>query len=156
MSINNVNTELERSPVGLGLRSIAEWVSYDDFTDGAGTSGDFTMTRQLPAGAIVLGLRVKVTTGFTGDTSAVMTVGKTAGEDQYSDGTSVNVYTAATVGDSPEDPLEFNASAQSIYLRVTGAADFTSISAGKMLVELFYLSTVPEIVNHDANRTRNV
>lgn len=156
MSINNVNTELERSPVGLGLRSIAQWVSYADFTDSGSTYGDLTLTRQLPVGAFVVGLRVKVTTGFTGDTSAVLTVGKTAGGDEFSDGTSVNVYTKAIVGESPEDPLEFIASAQSVYLRVTSASSFAAVTAGEMLVELFYLSTVPEINNHDANRTKFV
>lgn len=140
-----MNLALERSSVGLGLRKIAQWITYDDFTDSGSTTGTLTMTKQLPAGAFYVGCKASVKTGFTGDTSAVMTVGKTSGEDEFSDGTSLNVYTAAEVGQEGEAPLEFLNSAASVYLVVTTATDFTLVTAGKMLLELFYLSTNPEI-----------
>lgn len=145
MSAGNVNIELERSDVGLGLRSVKQTISYDDFTDNEDTTGSLTMTDSLPEGAFVIGTKVTVTTGFTGDTTATMTVGKSDGADEFSDGTSINIYTADVLGDSAEDPLEFLAADTSVYLKVTGSADFSSISAGEMVVEVFYLSTVIEL-----------
>jgi hypothetical protein len=143
-----INLALERSPVGLGLRKISQWITYDDFTDSAGTTGTLTMTDQLPAGCFFLGTKVTVTTGFTGDTSCTLKAGKTSGEDEFTDGTTVNIYTTADVGEEGEAPLEFLASDTSVYLVATGAADWTSVSAGEMLVELFYFSTEPEISEH--------
>jgi hypothetical protein len=147
-----MNLNLERSPVGMGIRKIAQWVTYDDFTDST-TTGSLTMTPTLPEGAFVLGTKVTVKTGFTGgtNTTAVMTVGKSSGGDEFSDGTSINVYTADVVGDSAEDPLEFLAAETTVYLRITVNADYTTISAGKALVEIFYLSTVPEITESYPN-----
>jgi len=144
MSSGNVNAELEISPVGMGIGKISQWVEYTDLTD-SGTTGSLTMTQQLPAGAFHIGTKVTVKTGFTGDTSAVLTVGLSSGEDELTDGTSVNVYTAAVVGDTAEDPLAYQASAADVYLVVTTDSDFSDVSAGKMYVEVFYFSTVVEL-----------
>jgi hypothetical protein len=140
-----INLALERSPVGMGIRKIAQWVDYSDFTDSGSTTGTLTMTKQLPAGAFYIGCKASVKTGFTGDTSCTLKIGKTSGEDEFSDGTTLNIYTAAEVGEEGEAPLEFLNSAASVYLVATGASDWTLVTAGKMLVELFYLSTNPEI-----------
>ncbi len=148
-----INVQLERSPVGLGLRKIAQWIDYSDFTDSGSTTGTLTMTKQLPAGAFYIGCKASVKTGFTGDTSAVMTVGKTSGEDEFSDGTSLNIYTAADVGQEGEAPLEYLNSAASVYLVVTSATDFTLVTAGKMLLELFYLSTELELDESYPNKS---
>lgn len=145
MSVGNVNLELERSDIGLGLRSVSQTVEYDDFTDNEDTTGSLTMTNSLPEGAFVIGTKVTVTTGFTGDTSATLKVGKSDGEDEFSDGTTINVYTADVVGDSAEDPLEYLAADTSVYLQITSGSDFTSVTAGKMTVEVFYLSTAVEL-----------
>jgi len=144
MSAGNVNAELERSPVGMGISKISQWVEYGDLTVSSAT-GAITLTQKLPVGAFAIGTKVTVTEGFTGDTSATMTVGKSSGADEFTDGTSVNVYTAATVGDSAEDPMEFIASETSVCALVTTNADFTSVSAGKMFIEVFYLSSVLEL-----------
>lgn len=144
-NINNINPQLEMSPVGLGLRKIAQVIKYSDFTDGGSTAGNLTMTQQLPAGAFYIGCKATIKTGFTGDTSAVLAVGKTSGEDEFSDGTTLNVYTAGDVGQEGEAPLEFLNSAASVYLRLTSASDFTLVTAGEMLLELFYLSTEVEL-----------
>lgn len=140
-----MNCELERSPVGMGIRKVAQWVDYSDFTDATDTHGTLTMSAKLPAGAFVLGTKVSVQTGFTGDTSCTLAIGKSSSASEFTDGTTVNIYTAADVGESPADPLEFIASEASVYLYATSAADWTSVSAGKMLVEVFYLSTEVEL-----------
>lgn len=143
-----INLALERSPVGLGLRKISQWIDYSDFTDSGSTTGTLTMTQTLPAGSFYIGLKASVKTGFTGDTTCTLKAGKTSGEDEFTDGTTVNIYTAADVGQEGEAPLEYLGSATTVYLVATGAADWTSVSAGKMLVELFYLSTEPEITEN--------
>jgi len=150
--MSKANFELEQSVIGMGIRKVAQVVNYDDLTDGLGTDGDITLTKQIPAGAFVIGTKVTVVTGFTGDDTAVMTVGKSAGADEYTDGTSVSVLAAGKVGDSAEDPNEYNAAAQSVYCRITGNADFTSITAGKLYVEVFYLSTEPELEDNVPNK----
>jgi hypothetical protein len=147
MSIKNVNEQLELSDIGLGLRKTAARVTYADFTDGGSTDGTYNMAKQLPAGAFVVGTKVTVETAFSGDTTAVLSVGNSSDANKYSDNTTINVASTGVVGDSPEDPLEFIATATTVKLTVTGASDFTLITAGQILVEVFYLSTVAELVD---------
>jgi hypothetical protein len=110
------------------------------------------LDKAIPVGAFVIGSKVTIVTGFTGDTTAVLTIGKTAGEDEFTDGTNVNVLAAGIVGDSVEDPMEFIASATDVVCQITGASDFGLITAGKMLVEVFYMSTNPELVEDYPNK----
>jgi hypothetical protein len=143
MSIGNVNSELERSDVGMGIRKISQSIDHSDFTKST-QYGTLTMTDQLPKGAIVVGTKVTVTEVFNGGTNNLK-VGKSSGEDEFSDGANIAVGTVAVVGDSPEDPLEFLAAATSVYLRIDEGTDWDDVTTGKMVVEIFYLSTVPEI-----------
>jgi len=143
MSSGNITTELERSPVGMGINKVSQWVEYSDFTDGGGAAGTLNMTQKLPAGAFVLGSKVKVETAFTG--TVTLAIGNSSDSNKYSDNTTVAIGTAATVGESPEDPLEFIASATTVKLTATHTSDWGSVVAGKMYVEVFYLSTVVEL-----------
>ena len=59
MSVANVNSELERSVVGLGLRKISQWVTYDDLTD-SGTTGSLELNDTIPECAFVIGSKVTV------------------------------------------------------------------------------------------------
>ncbi len=152
MSIRNVNLELERSPVGLGIRKVDQRVKYSDFTDSTGTTGTLTLKNSIPAGAFVLGTKVTVETGFTGNTSCTLKVGKSSGEDEYTNGSTVNIYTAADVGAEAEDFGAFNASAQSVYLVATAGTDWSLVTAGQLYIEIFYLSTEPEITDKYTNK----
>lgn len=147
MSCNNVNFEMERSPVGMGIRKVSKTLKASDFTDNANTTGDYTWTSALPAGSFYIGCRAVVKIALDEDTSATMTVGKTAGEDEFSDGTSISLLAVATVGQEGEAPLEFATSATSVYLRITSTSDFTLLYAsdGEFTLDLYYLSTVPEM-----------
>jgi hypothetical protein len=142
-----INVSLERSPVGLGLRKAAQWVNASDFTDNEDTTASLTMTPTLPEGAFVIGTKVKITSAFDDDTTCVMTVGKSDGEDEFSDGTTLDIASADVVGDTAEDVLEYLAAETSIYLKFTSGTDATDVIAGdgKMLVEVFYLSTELEL-----------
>ena len=147
MSAGNVVEQLEGSPVGMGLRKVAARIKAADFTDNANTTADYTLDAAIPAGAFMIGTKVTVIGAFDEDTSAVITVGKSAGEDEFTDGGSVSVLAVAVVGESAEDPMEFIAAEQSVYVRLTGNSDATLLLAGggDMLVEVFYLSTDLEL-----------
>lgn len=149
---SNVNYNLESSPVGLGLRKIDQVIKIADFTDGGGTSGTLTLTPKLPIGAAVLFTKVTVKEAFVGDTSAALKLGKTSGEDEFTDGTSVSLFATGVVGDSAEDPLEFLAAETTVYAQLTSGSDFGAITAGKALVEIFYLSTEVELTNPYADK----
>ena len=154
-----VNLDLERSPVGIGIRKVGQWVTYDQFTDGTGTSGTKTLTKQIPAGSIVIGSKVTVTEGFAGDTTAVADIGDGSDEDLFSQAT-FNVFAAlanqvracdiassgAGRGIAPVD------ADTTVTVTVTAGSDWGLVTAGKMYVEVIYLSTNPEIIDNAQTR----
>lgn len=154
-----VSLDLERSPVGLGLRKVGQWVKYSDFTDGGAAVGTKTLSKTIPAGSFVLGSKVTVTEGFTGDTTAVLDIGDGSDDDLFSQ-TTHNILAAATnlvegadgAAAGSERGIAVVASAATITLTVTGTSDFGLISAGKMYVEVFYFSTNPEVIDKVATR----
>jgi len=145
----NINTKLELSAVGVGLRKAAEVVKASDFTDGGGASGTYTLNRQLPAGAFVLGVKAHVKEAFDDDSeTAALEVGIDGNADAFADG--IDISTSGVKGESGYDQTAlYRAEATDILLTVTGNADFTSIAAGdgEMMVEVIYLSTVAELVD---------
>ena len=137
--INNSNAAMQRAQVGtlLGnlesgaagiLRKITQTVAYSAFTDGGGASGTFTLTEgSIPAGATVLFSAVTAITGFTGDTSAVITIGDGTDADRYNTGTP-SVFTTAANGISVGAPsgVQYHAAAKNVVLTVTSATNFLS------------------------------
>ncbi len=141
--------QMESGLCGMGIRSITETVLYSQFTDGGSTAGTYNMKKQVPAGSFVIGSKVNVLTGFTGDTSCTLGVGVSGTAGAFSAGSTHNIYTAANnlvkAAISTADLcLLAEASAVTILLTATGAADFSSITAGKIQVSVYYLSTNPE------------
>ena len=157
MSSHNVSLELERG-VGIGLRRVCQWAEYSDFTDGAGTSGTLDLTETIPAGSFVIGSKVTVKTGFTGDTTCVMDIGDGSDDDIFSY-TTHNIYTAATnlveLADSGNNGTEAGlvpiSTETTITLTATSGTDWGKVTAGKMLVEVFYFSTNAEVLDRDDN-----
>lgn len=161
MSSRYSNLDLERSPVGMSFRCVDQWVEYDDMTDGGSTAATLDLTNTIPAGSFVLGSKVKVTTGFTGDTSCVLDIGTSSDTDQFSY-TTHNIYTASDnlveAADGGNAGTETGivpiTSATTIRLTATSAADWGSVSAGRMYVQVFYLSTNPEITENYSDRNK--
>ena len=151
MSIANVVEQLELNYVGVGIRKISQLVKYSDFTDdGSDTIGDLIMNTTIPAGSFILGCKATVKTGFTGDTTATMKIGTSKDAGDITGNSTLNVLAAArnlvaASFISSDAGLIAVSSAQTIYVGVTGGADFTSISAGLMLVEVYYFSTNVEL-----------
>lgn len=157
MSANNVNSELERGPVGMGIRKVSQDISYGDFTD-KDTYGSLTMTDKIPAGSFVIGSKVTVKTGFTGDgVTCALKIGDSGDDNCYSGATTHAIVDAATnlviaavihsnTNSSDDIGLVAEASEVTVLLVATGAdTDWSDVSAGEMTVEVFYLSTNLEL-----------
>ncbi|GAG02679.1 unnamed protein product, partial [marine sediment metagenome] len=93
----------------------------------------------IPAGSIFMGWEAVVSTGFTGDTTAVGMVGVSGDTDAYSADIAQSVLAAATVGSAPLAAEAYIGSAVTPRVTVTGGADFGSISAGVMVVTVYYM-----------------
>lgn len=141
----NVTGNLTGNVTGLvnnaSLVKITATAGFAAFTDGGGTSGTYTLTDQIPAGATVLYSAVTAVTGFTGDTSAVLIIGDGTDTDRYNTGT-INVFSTASTGVAAGAPsgVVYHTAAKAPVLTVTSAADFTSVNAGSVTVEIYYLT----------------
>lgn len=128
---------------GMVNELVSQTLNIADFTDNTNATGYIDITTQLPAGAIVLGWKAVVTTGFTGDTSAAMQVGIAGTLDAFSVVTTNSCLAAGTVGASAKlSTNSYRTAATTVRVTVTGAADFTSITAGSMKVSIYYISTI--------------
>ncbi len=124
------------------LVKLTQTVGFAEFTDGLGAAGTFALTvGTIPVGATFLAAAVTAITGFAGDTTAVMTIGDGTDVDRYNAGT-IDVFSTAAAGIDAGVPsgLRYHPVAATVTLTVTGGADFTSISAGSVTVELTYLT----------------
>jgi len=153
MSVNNVVLEMERGVGGMGIRKVSQVVEYSDFTDGGSTSGTLNLRKKIPAGSFVIGSKVKVIEGFTGDTSCTLDIGTASDADAFSL-TTHNIYTAADnlleaadYGGGGSAGFYLITSDTTVKLTATSASDWGSVSAGKMEVDVFYLSTNPELTD---------
>ncbi len=152
MSIDNVKYKMESNNIGVGVSKVAQVVVPGDFVDGGGADGTLNLKVPIPAGSFVFGSKVTVSAGFTGDTTAVLSIGTAGDANEYSGNTTHNVLAAATnlvktafIGSDAGMVAE--GSEIDVKLTLTGGADFGAIAAGKMLVEVFYFSTNVELAN---------
>jgi hypothetical protein len=124
------------------LVKLTETVAYDAFTDGGAAVGTYDLTvGTIPAGATFLFAAVTAVTGFAGDTSAALTIGDGTDVDRYNTST-VDVFSTVANGVAAGSPsgVLYHAAAKTVTLTVTTDSDFTSVSAGSVTVELFYLT----------------
>lgn len=125
---------------GVVLQTLtSQALAFGDFTDNGDATGYIDITTKLPANAIPLGWKAVISEGFANDTSATMQVGIENDLDKFSGATTASCFTAATVGAPSNNDALLSASEQTVRVTVTGAADFTSINAGSMVVYLYYL-----------------
>lgn len=129
-----LNAKLD-NPVGY----IEEYVTRAQFTDGGSTSGTYVLKTAIPVGAHVLGTTYTQITGFTGDTSAVMTVGDGSDVDRYNTGTPSVFTTASAVSAGAPSGTLGHAAAVYPTLTVTSGADFTNVTAGAVNVKIAYI-----------------
>jgi hypothetical protein len=156
MSIQNVTEQMELNDTGMGIRKVSQIVNFGDITDDGGADGTLNLNKQIPAGSFVIGSKVTVKDGFVGDTTAVLSVGTSGDANEYSGNTTHNILAAgrnsvrsAFIGSDSGFVAE--SADIDVLITVTGNADFTAITAGKMLVEVFYLSTNVELTDGPVN-----
>ena len=118
---------------------IEEEVVRSQFTDGGSTSGTYQMKSAIPVGGHVLATTYTGIIGFTGDTSAVMTVGDGSDVDRYNTGTPSVYTTAGAVEAGVPSGVKGHATAIYPTLTVTSAADFTNVTAGAVKVTIFFV-----------------
>jgi len=159
MSIQNVTEQLELNDTGMGIRKVSQIVDFGDLTDGGGTDGTLNLNKQIPAGSFVIGSKVTVKDGFTGDTTAVLSIGTAGDANEYSGNTTHNILAAVrnsvkAAFITADAGLVAESADISVLLTIAGGSDFTDISAGRMLVEVFYLSTNVELTDGPVNEIR--
>ena len=120
------------------LQVLSRTFSFGDMVDDGGTSGHIDLAGLLPVGAHVVGWSADVTVGFTGDTTAIAQVGVAGDLNKFSANTAKSVLAVAKVGSHALAVDGVVDVAAAPRVTVTGAADFTSISAGTMTLSLHY------------------
>lgn len=143
-------TEQDAASPGVHVQKLtSQSLAFGAFTDNENTTGyiDFT-SGVLPAGAIVLGWKATVATGFTGDTSAAISVGIAGDLDAFSADTAMSVLAAATVGSAALAAAAGAslAAAATPRVTVTSGSAFADVEAGSMVVDIYYINTVLETV----------
>lgn len=151
--LNNMNAAAQRAGLGTllaqleagtagNLRTFSETVTFDQFTDGGAALGTYLITAgTIPAGATFLVAQLESVVGFTGDTSAVLTIGNASGDvDRYMTGTP-SVFTTAAGGVALGAPsgTTYHATEGAITLFVTSATDFTNVNAGSLSLRFYYI-----------------
>jgi len=136
----NQSTSAPKILAMASMVGLSNTIVYSAMTDNTNTTGykDFTVT--VPAGSLIHGWKAVVSTGFTGDTTATMQVGVSGDLDRFSADTAQSCLAAGTIGSAAiaADTLDGVSAAVTPRVTVTGAADFTSISAGSMIVTVMY------------------
>lgn len=123
------------------LGAVTARVPYTAFTQVGGTAtlARHTIGAQIPVGAHYLGSIVNVVTGFTGDTSAVITIGDGTDVDRYNTST-VDVSSAGFVSAGAPSGVPGHGTAKSPVISLTTGADTDNVSTGVVEVQLVYLN----------------
>lgn len=108
-------------------------------TDGGSTAGTYTLTETIPAGAFVTQTLLSDVTGFTGDTSATITVGDGTDVDRYNTGTPDMFTTAVMIAAGVPSGAKEHIAAKAPVVTITSAADFTNVAAGAFTLKIFYI-----------------
>lgn len=151
MSKQNVAYELLTGPGGIGIQSVIQKVSFDEFTDGGGADGTLALATTIPAGSVGLFTKVDVLTAFTsasGTSTAVMNVGDGSDDDKFSY-TTFNVFVAAkglmeqhdAAASGTETGLSLITTEATVTLTITEDSDFGQFTQGELVVAVYYMPT---------------
>lgn len=125
-----------------GVRTlVSQTLDYDDFTDGGGAAGNIAFTTgKIPAGALILGWKADVSTAFACSSTCTATVGPTGDKDAWTVG-DPSVATAGTVFAQADysDTDVLVSTPTTPYVEVTEDSDFGDVTAGSMVVTIYYL-----------------
>ena len=112
-------------------------ITYSQFTDGGSTAGTYQVKFELPVGWFTAYTQLVDLVGFTGDTTAAVTVGDGSDVDRYNAGTPSVLTTTSRLDLGVPSGVRFIATANRPTITVTGGADFTSIAAGSLTLRIY-------------------
>lgn len=112
-------------------------ITRSQFTDGGSTAGTYQAQFELPVGFYVERSQLLDVTGFTGDTSAAITVGDGSDVDRYNTGTPSVFATISRLDLGAASGTRFIATANRPTITVTSGADFTNVSAGTLTLRVY-------------------
>ena len=112
-------------------------ILFSDFTDLTTAVGNYTCKFDLPVNFFIDRCILTDVTGFTGDTSATVQIGDGSDVDRLSTGTP-SVFATATIINVglPSGTLPVTTAFKPV-VTVTGASDFTGITAGALTVKIY-------------------
>ena len=116
-------------------------IGYASFTDGGGTDGTYTCGFTLPVGFFIERCWLTDVTGFSGDTTAVITVGDGSDADRLNTGTPSVLTTATSIDLGAVSGTALIATEFKPVLTITGAADWGNVSAGALTVKVMGFMT---------------
>lgn len=140
-AVTATSAEINTLASGTAVKKLTETVLFSQFTDGGAAVGTFATSMSIPVGAVYLATAVTAVTGFAGDVSAAMTIGDGTDTDRYNTST-IDVFSTAAAGVAAGSPsgVLYHSTAKTVTLTITTNADFTSVSAGSVTVECYYLT----------------
>ena len=112
-------------------------ILFSQFTDGGATAGTYTCQFTLPVDFFIEQIAIVNVTGFTGDTSAALTVGDGSDVDRLNTGTPSVFTTIAGLDMGVPSGVRSIVTAFRPVLTVTSNADFTSVTAGQLDIKVF-------------------
>lgn len=161
----SLNWGLEANDTGMGFGKVSQVVKYTDFVDSGSTTGTMTLRKKLPVYCFPIGTKITIKTGFTGSTNSTATLQVGTSTTTLAAGvvdldilvadSNINVFTASKIYGKFATFLDadtFQGDTQTIasnYILLTitmggGVAVWSAVTAGEMLVEVYYLNTVQE------------
>lgn len=112
-------------------------ILFSQFTDGGSAAGTYTCGFTLPVNFNISRVILTNVVGFTGDTTAVITVGDGSDVDRLNAGTPSVFTTVAALNLGVPSGVAAIVTEFRPVLTVTGGADFTSVVAGRLDIQIY-------------------
>ena len=112
-------------------------ILFSQFTDGGAAAGTYQLQIELPVGFFVERTQLVNLVGFTGNVSAVITVGDGSDADRYNTATPSVFATLGALDLGVASGTRFLATANKPTVTVTSSADFTAVTAGSFDIRIY-------------------
>src|SRR5690606_13509537 len=109
----------------------------DDFTDGGSAAGTLDLDNDIPIGAYFLNSWVRVLTAFVTVSTLTLTIGDGTDPDRYNTGTP-SIASTGYIDMGVASGTRLHTAAKTPKLTATEDSDWGDITAGKLLVRLYY------------------
>jgi len=111
-------------------------VDFSEMTDGEGTSGTYDFADKLPAGFLPIAAKTQTMEAFVGQTAAGAELGTSGDPNAFI--STKNVLALGKINATPGGDIDVALDADTVVrLTVTGNADFSALTAGKLACSLY-------------------